>query len=208
MEFPNPFGRDLNRHLVPLGYHSHSQSQPPPVTSKLDSTCKDHCSTVISPSLLTLSMLPHWTSAISQQPLDFAPALPCARTATSSKCHRAQFNVTITVTFLTIPCNVPPPSPSAKLHSTMLYRAQITIKNDPGNSLGGRGYFVSVSPPRTKASRGQGLSPPTKACPRYLEFYLADSQLPSKVRQGTAVSDEDRMEGKKGEHALLSVHAQ
>lgn len=90
----------------------------------------------------------------------------------------------------------------------MLYRAQITIKNDPGNSLGGRGYFVSVSPPRTKASRGQGLSPPTKACPRYLEFYLADSQLPSKVRQGTAVSDEDRMEGKKGEHALLSVHAQ
>lgn len=53
-------------------------------------------------------------------------------------------------------CNVLPPSPSITWPSTVVYRAQLTVRNDLGNYL--LGCLVSVSPPRAKATWGQGLS--------------------------------------------------
>ena len=120
---------------------------------QLEFTCGDRYSTVIPTSPLTLSAPPHWTSATSFQPPNFAPLILCACAATPLTGHRAQLNVTLTVTFPTMPCNVPPLSPSAMSLSTIFYRTHITVKNDLGNYFGG--CFISVSPPRTKASWGQ-----------------------------------------------------
>lgn len=120
-------------------------------------------STPIHPSLFPLQ--PCKFSAISFQPPDLALVIAYAWNATPLECHRAPQNVTFTVTFLTILCNVPSPSLPITLPTTSFYRTHITVRNNVGNYL--LPWFISVSPPRTKASWGQGLS---LSCPQAYEY--------------------------------------
>ena len=87
------------------------------------------------------------------------------------------------------------------------YRSHITTKRDLG-SYPGEEFFLFQSP-LLEQKLHEGRTFPvlsTGGHSQCLWSYLAESQMPSEVRQVTAMSDEDRMKGKKEECVLLWVH--
>ena len=152
-----------------------------------DSPCEDRCSPVIPlPSLAPLhhaGPLPSYTHLLSLNLCLDCHSLKVSQG--SAQCHPHSDHPHH-------PLNVPLLAPSALLPSTIFYRPHITIKRDLGSYLG-EGFVLFQSPLLEQKLQEGRTSPAlsTGGHSQCLRSYLAESQMPSEVRQVTAMNAEE-----------------